>query len=83
MRYSIQAGGKRLRPVLVLSACELLAKGAGADPLPAAVAIECVHTYSLVHDDLPCMDDDSLRRGRPTPTSHSTRRRPFWPATPC
>src|SRR5579871_5162595 len=66
MRYSMQAGGKRLRPVLVLSACELLAKGAGADPLPAAVAVECVHTYSLVHDDLPCMDDDSLRRGRPT-----------------
>ena len=66
LRYSMQAGGKRLRPVLVLSSCELLAGGGGADPLPAAVAIECVHTYSLVHDDLPCMDDDSLRRGRPT-----------------
>jgi geranylgeranyl pyrophosphate synthase len=66
MRYSMQAGGKRLRPVLVLSACELLAKEDGTDPLPAAVATECVHTYSLVHDDLPCMDDDRLRRGRPT-----------------
>ncbi len=66
MRYSMQAGGKRLRPVLVLAACELFESARAADPLPAAVAIECVHTYSLVHDDLPCMDDDSLRRGRPT-----------------
>ncbi len=66
MRYSMQAGGKRLRPVLVLGACELFAGREGADPLPAAVAVECVHTYSLVHDDLPCMDDDTLRRGRPT-----------------
>jgi geranylgeranyl pyrophosphate synthase len=66
MRYSMQAGGKRLRPVLVLAACELLEGEGSADPLPAAIAVECVHTYSLVHDDLPCMDDDSLRRGRPT-----------------
>lgn len=64
MRYSLQAGGKRLRPVLVLAAAELYP--AGADPRPAAVAIECVHTYSLIHDDLPCMDNDDLRRGRPT-----------------
>lgn len=65
MRYSLEAGGKRLRPVLVLAAAEL--SGAPAtDPLPAAVAIECLHTYSLIHDDLPCMDDDDLRRGRPT-----------------
>jgi geranylgeranyl pyrophosphate synthase len=64
MRYSLQAGGKRLRPVLVLAAADLF--GARHDPLPAAVAIECVHTYSLVHDDLPCMDNDDLRRGRPT-----------------
>ena len=64
MRYSLQAGGKRLRPVLVLAASDL---GARRHPaLPAAVAIECLHTYSLVHDDLPCMDDDDLRRGRPT-----------------
>lgn len=65
MRYSLQAGGKRLRPVLVLAAADLL--GAKADAaLPAAVAIECLHTYSLIHDDLPCMDNDDLRRGRPT-----------------
>lgn len=65
MRYSVQAGGKRLRPVLVLAAAELF--GAKADAaLPAAVAVECLHTYSLIHDDLPCMDNDDLRRGRPT-----------------
>jgi geranylgeranyl diphosphate synthase, type II len=65
MRYSVEAGGKRLRPVLVLMACE----ACGGDPLnalPAAVAIEYVHTYSLIHDDLPAMDNDDLRRGRPT-----------------
>ena len=106
MRYSLQGGGKRLRPVLLIAAAELCARlVAGAelargldpnvepnrerprassdptikyderaaddpsplrDPLPAAVAIECVHTYSLIHDDLPCMDNDDLRRGRPT-----------------
>ena len=65
MRYSLEAGGKRLRPVLVLAAAELGGAPAGA-ALPAAVAIECVHTYSLIHDDLPCMDNDDLRRGRPT-----------------
>lgn len=65
MRYSLEAGGKRLRPVLVLSTADLF--GAKNDlALPAAVAIECVHTYSLIHDDLPCMDNDDLRRGRPT-----------------
>ena len=65
MRYSLQAGVKRLRPVLVLSAAQLFT-GKKHDPLTAAVAIECVHTYSLIHDDLPCMDNDDLRRGRPT-----------------
>ena len=65
VRYSLLAGGKRLRPILCLAAAE--ACGARADAaLPAACAVECVHTYSLVHDDLPCMDDDDLRRGRPT-----------------
>lgn len=64
MRYALLGGGKRLRPVLALAAADLF--GAGSDALPAAVAIECVHTYSLVHDDLPCMDNDDLRRGRPT-----------------
>jgi geranylgeranyl pyrophosphate synthase len=67
MRYSLEAGGKRLRPVLVLAGAELFADGSpNADALPAAVAIECIHTYSLIHDDLPCMDNDDLRRGRPT-----------------
>jgi geranylgeranyl diphosphate synthase, type II len=65
MRYSLLAGGKRIRPVLCLAA----ARSAGAEPrdaLPAAAAIELIHTYSLIHDDLPAMDDDALRRGRPT-----------------
>ncbi|MBL9214879.1 MAG: polyprenyl synthetase family protein [Opitutaceae bacterium] len=65
MRYSLEAGGKRLRPVLVLAAADLFG-AREADALPAAVAIECLHTYSLIHDDLPCMDNDDLRRGRPT-----------------
>ena len=64
MRYSLQAGGKRLRPVLVLATAD--AFSAQADALPAATALECIHTYSLIHDDLPCMDNDDLRRGRPT-----------------
>ncbi len=67
MRYSLQAGGKRLRPVLVLATADLFAGGESPpDARPAAVAIECLHTYSLIHDDLPCMDNDDLRRGRPT-----------------
>jgi len=66
MRYSMQAGGKRLRPVLVLATAELFDPTGRSDPLPAAVAVECIHTYSLIHDDLPCMDNDDLRRGRPT-----------------
>lgn len=65
MSYSIMAGGKRIRPVLTLAAGELL--GADIqDALRLGIAIECIHTYSLIHDDLPCMDDDDLRRGRPT-----------------
>ena len=65
MRYSLLAGGKRIRPVLALATAEAL----GRDPagvLPLAAALELVHTYSLIHDDLPAMDDDELRRGRPT-----------------
>ena len=65
MRYSLMAGGKRLRPVLVLTAGEALGATAG-DLMPAACAVEMIHTYSLIHDDLPAMDDDDLRRGRPT-----------------
>jgi geranylgeranyl diphosphate synthase type II len=72
MRYSLDAGGKRLRPILTLAAAETVAGVSGhaehaiAAALPAACAIELIHTYSLIHDDLPAMDDDSLRRGRPT-----------------
>jgi geranylgeranyl diphosphate synthase, type II len=65
MRYSLFAGGKRMRPALCLAAAEACG-GTVEAALPAACAVECVHTYSLVHDDLPCMDDDDLRRGRPT-----------------
>lgn len=67
-RYALTGGGKRMRPALVLSACEAWGGDAsdGSLAMRFAVAIECVHTYSLVHDDLPCMDDDDLRRGRPT-----------------
>jgi geranylgeranyl pyrophosphate synthase len=70
MRYSLLAGGKRLRPLLVLAAAEAVAGPEGErardEALPAACAVEMIHTYSLIHDDLPAMDDDSLRRGRPT-----------------
>jgi geranylgeranyl diphosphate synthase, type II len=73
MRYSLFAGGKRLRPMLVLATAESCADATGSDAdrarelaLPAACAIEMIHTYSLVHDDLPAMDDDTMRRGRPT-----------------
>ena len=73
MRYSVFAGGKRLRPMLTLAAADAIAR-AGAEPvpaamelaLPAACAIEFIHTYSLIHDDLPAMDNDTLRRGQPT-----------------
>ena len=65
MRYSLLAGGKRLRPILCLAACEL-AGGDAALAMPTAVALEMVHTMSLIHDDLPAMDNDDLRRGRPT-----------------
>ncbi len=65
MRYSLLAGGKRVRPVLVLAFCEALGGEIGR-AMPLGGALECVHTYSLIHDDLPCMDDDDLRRGRPT-----------------
>jgi len=64
MRYSMQAGGKRLRPTLCLAAAE--AFSSQADARCAATAVECIHTYSLIHDDLPCMDNSDLRRGRPS-----------------
>lgn len=65
MRYALLGGGKRLRPVLCLASCQAVC-GDPAPALPAALAIEVLHNYTLVHDDLPCMDDDTLRRGRPT-----------------
>src|SRR5207302_9663428 len=64
MRYSLLAPGKRLRPLLVVMASEACGCD-GADPLPAACAVEMIHAYSLIHDDLPAMDDDDLRRGQP------------------
>jgi len=65
MRYSLEAGGKRLRPVMLLAACEM-AGGDESAAMPFACAVEMIHTYSLIHDDLPAMDNDDLRRGRPT-----------------
>ena len=65
MRYSLTAGGKRIRPVLLMAACEFCG-GKAEEALPYACAIEYIHTYSLIHDDMPCMDDDELRRGVPT-----------------
>jgi len=65
MRYSLFAGGKRIRPILALAAAEALHPASGP-LLPVACALECIHTYSLIHDDLPAMDDDDLRRGKPT-----------------
>src|SRR5216110_3990020 len=65
MRYSLFAGGKRLRPILCLAAAEAC-RGNVDTALPLACAVECIHTYSLVHDDLPSMDNDDFRRGRPT-----------------
>jgi geranylgeranyl pyrophosphate synthase len=67
MRYSVLVGGKRLRPVLCLALADVCGfRGNAAELAEAAAALELIHTYSLIHDDLPCMDDDSLRRGRPT-----------------
>ncbi|KAL2498418.1 Heterodimeric geranylgeranyl pyrophosphate synthase large subunit 1 [Abeliophyllum distichum] len=65
MRYSLLAGGKRVRPMLCIAACELVG-GEESTAIPAACAVEMIHTMSLIHDDLPCMDNDDLRRGKPT-----------------
>jgi geranylgeranyl diphosphate synthase type II len=65
MRYSVFAGGKRVRPILLLAACQAVG-GASECAIPAACAMEMIHTYSLIHDDLPAMDDDDFRRGNPT-----------------
>jgi len=66
MRYSLLGGGKRLRPILLVSTAELLSNGDGRSIRDFACAIECIHAYSLIHDDLPAMDDDDIRRGRPS-----------------
>ena len=67
MRYSLMAGGKRIRPVLCLAACEMFTDdNVEVKAMPAAVALEMIHTMSLIHDDLPAMDNDDLRRGKPT-----------------
>ena len=67
MAYSLMAGGKRIRPVLCIAACEMFAnEGAQEKAMPTAVALEMIHTMSLIHDDLPSMDNDDLRRGKPT-----------------
>ena len=65
MAYSLLSGGKRIRPVITLAVCRLFG-GEEEQALPLACGLEMVHTYSLIHDDLPCMDDDDFRRGRPT-----------------
>jgi len=65
MKYSLMAGGKRIRPVLCLASCEMFG-GDDSIAMPTAVALEMIHTMSLIHDDLPAMDDDDLRRGKPT-----------------
>ena len=65
IRYAVMSGGKRIRPILTLAACRAVG-GREKDALPAACALEFIHNYSLVHDDLPCMDNDDLRRGRQT-----------------
>lgn len=65
MLYSLQAGGKRLRPLIVLAVLNAYGKSE-KDGIPVGCAVEMIHTYSLIHDDLPCMDDDDLRRGKPT-----------------
>ena len=66
MRYSVLSGGKRIRPVLTLECARICGRKNWRDALPFACALELVHTYSLIHDDLPCMDNDALRRGKPT-----------------
>jgi geranylgeranyl diphosphate synthase type II len=71
MRYSLLAGGKRVCPILCIAACELVG-GTERMAMPAACAVEMIHTMSLIHDDLPCMDNDDLRRGKPT--SHKSLR---------
>lgn len=78
-RYSLLAGGKRVRPVLCLAACELVG-GTVEQAMPSAVAMEMIHTMSLIHDDLPAMDNDDFRRGKPT--NHKVGDPPALPIEP-
>ena len=82
MKYSLKNGGKRIRPVLALEFAKVCG-GSRDDCVPFACAVEYVHTYSLIHDDLPCMDNDDLRRGKPSCTSSLTRQQHFWQVTLC
>ena len=77
MKYSLMAGGKRIRPVLCLAACEMFDNGNYDKAIHAAVSLEMIHTMSLIHDDLPSMDNDDLRRGKPT--NHVRSRVVFFP----
>ena len=81
LRYSLFAGGKRIRPILCLASAEAVGGDIGSI-LPAACALELIHTYSLIHDDLPAMDDDDYRRGDLQATRFSVKILPFSPATP-
>ena len=86
MRYAVLDGGKRLRPLLVLAAFEAVHNGAGdagEAALRAACAVELIHAYSLVHDDMPCMDNDVLRRGKPTVHVQFGEAQACWQATLC
>ena len=80
MRYSLSAGGKRLRPCMLLAAVDLLG-GSISDALDFACAVEMIHTYSLIHDDLPGMDNDTMRRGKPTNHMVFGQGQAIWPVT--
>lgn len=82
MRYSVMNGGKRVRPLLAYAACEALG-GKAEQANGAACAVELIHAYSLVHDDLPAMDDDDLRRGQPTTHKNSMKLARFSPVMAC
>lgn len=82
MRYSVMNGGKRVRPLLAYAACEALG-GKAEQANGAACAVELIHAYSLVHDDLPAMDDDDLRRGQPTTHKNSMKPARSSPVTAC
>lgn len=82
MRHSLFAGGKRVRPILALAAAEACG-GREQDAMPLACAVECIHTYSLIHDDLPALDNDDYRRGRPTSHKVFGEESPSWPEMLC